>query len=85
MVPGKTYLVGERGPEFITPRRSGYVHPNGSGGGGGVVTVVPSKYFNVVVRDQAANVAAPMAGRAAIMGAGGAEARAAQRQRRAIP
>jgi hypothetical protein len=85
-VPGKTYLVGENGPEFITPRRSGYVHPNGSGvGGGGTVTIVPSKYFDAVVRDHAADVAAPMAGKAAMMGAGGAEMRAAQRQRRALP
>lgn len=27
---GGTYLVGEKGPEVITPSRSGYVHPNGS-------------------------------------------------------
>nr|WP_306766360.1 phage tail tape measure protein [Shinella pollutisoli] len=32
--PGRSYLVGEQGPEIITPSRSGYVHPNGSGGGG---------------------------------------------------
>lgn len=32
---GKTYLVGEQGPELITPSRSGYVNPAGSGGGGG--------------------------------------------------
>lgn len=30
---GGRYLVGENGPEVITPSRSGYVHPNGSGGG----------------------------------------------------
>lgn len=28
---GGTYLVGENGPEVITPSRSGYVHPNGGG------------------------------------------------------
>lgn len=85
VVPGKTYLVGERGPEFITPRRSGFVHPNGSGGGGSVVRIVPSPYFDAVVDSRAQRVAAPMAGRAAVMGAGGAEMRAAQRQRRSIP
>lgn len=84
VVPGKTYLVGERGPEFITPRRSGFVHPNGSGGGS-VVRIVPSPYFDAVVDGRAQRVAAPMAGRAAVMGAGGAEMRAAQRQRRSIP
>lgn len=30
---GRTYMVGERGPELFTARRSGYVHANGSGGG----------------------------------------------------
>jgi TP901 family phage tail tape measure protein len=32
---GSTYLVGEEGPELITPSRSGYVNPAGSFGGGG--------------------------------------------------
>ena len=31
--PGKSYLVGERGPEIFTPGTTGRVHPNGSGGG----------------------------------------------------
>lgn len=34
---GQTYLVGERGPETFTPTQSGYINPNGSGGGGVVV------------------------------------------------
>ncbi|OOY07363.1 phage tail tape measure protein [Thioclava sp. F36-7] len=29
---GQTYLVGERGPEPFTPSRSGFIHPNRSGG-----------------------------------------------------
>jgi phage-related minor tail protein len=29
--PGRTYLVGEKGPEPFTPTRSGYVHPSGAG------------------------------------------------------
>lgn len=33
---GRTYLVGEEGPELITASRSGYVNPNGSGAGGAV-------------------------------------------------
>lgn len=31
--PGKTFLVGERGPEFFTPSRSGHIVPMGAGGG----------------------------------------------------
>lgn len=32
--PGQTYLVGEKGPELLTMgSNSGYVHPNGAGGG----------------------------------------------------
>lgn len=39
---GRPYLVGERGPELITPSRSGFVHPNGSfGGAQGGITVSP--------------------------------------------
>lgn len=30
---GKSYLVGERGPELFTPGRSGGITPNGAGGG----------------------------------------------------
>ena len=29
IVAGRTYLVGERGPELVTPKRSGYVHDAG--------------------------------------------------------
>lgn len=37
MTAGRTYLVGEKGPELVTPSKGGYVHPNGTrfGGGGG--------------------------------------------------
>tara|TARA_R110002012_G_scaffold104005_1_gene244123 strand:+ start:40 stop:2112 length:2073 start_codon:yes stop_codon:yes gene_type:complete len=35
---GRSYLVGERGPEIFTPKRSGQVIPNNQiGGGGGIV------------------------------------------------
>jgi len=36
---GKSYLVGEKGPELFTPGRTGSVAPNGSFGGVGNVTV----------------------------------------------
>lgn len=44
---GGAYLVGEKGPEIITPGRSGYVNPNGSGGGLsiGALTINPSLNF----------------------------------------
>ncbi|QUT07911.1 tape measure protein [Sphingobium phenoxybenzoativorans] len=31
---GRTYLVGERGPELFTATRSGYIHPNGANDNG---------------------------------------------------
>lgn len=43
--PGRAYMVGEEGPELITPRRSGYVHPSGAKGGGAQVTV--SQVFHI--------------------------------------
>ena len=36
---GQRYLVGERGPEYFVPGRSGTILPNGAGGGNGYVTV----------------------------------------------
>ena len=60
---GSTYVVGERGPELFTAKRSGYVHANGSeapGRGRSRVEVVPSPYFDVVVDGRAAMVADPI-------------------------
>jgi len=84
VVAGKSYLVGENGPEFVTPKRKGFVHPSGSGAQPMRVQVVPSPYFDVIVDHRAANVAAPMAGQAAIIGVTGSEARMARRSRRNI-
>lgn len=44
---GRPYLVGERGPEIITPSRHGYVHPNGGAGGGNAVTVNQNLTFHL--------------------------------------
>jgi len=49
---GRRYLVGERGPELITPSRSGYVHANGSGGGP-AVTIGPFTFHNSSAADAA--------------------------------
>jgi phage-related minor tail protein len=37
---GKTYLVGERGPELFTPGRTGSVAPNNALGGSNIVVNV---------------------------------------------
>jgi TP901 family phage tail tape measure protein len=46
---GRSYLVGEEGPEVITPTRSGHVHPNGSRSGAtftfGAINVAPQMSF----------------------------------------
>lgn len=84
VVPGKSYLVGENGPELVTPSRRGFVHPNGEGGQARI-TIVPSKYFDAVVDNRAHRVATPLAGQAAVMGMAGAEARHFRRSRRSIP
>jgi hypothetical protein len=63
---GKTYLVGENGPEVVTASKSGYVHPSGQGaravggdsgerGGGvqiGAINISPSLSFpNATIHD----------------------------------
>lgn len=50
---GKPYLVGERGPELITPSRSGYVHPTGSMGAPSI-TIGPFSFQNTSAADAAA-------------------------------
>lgn len=48
--PGGLALVGERGPELVSMPRGSRVTPNNElGGMGGIATIVPSKYFDVVV------------------------------------
>lgn len=81
VVPGRTYLVGEQGPEFVRFGSRGYVHPNKSGPSQRVM-IVPSPYFDAVVDNRAAQVAAPMAGQAAMAGATGGVAAATRRQDR---
>ncbi len=85
VVPGKSYLVGENGPEFVTPRRRGFVHPNGSGGGSSRVQIVPSPYFHAVVDGRVVKGAAPMAAQAAMIGASAGESRIMRRASRRLP
>ncbi len=49
---GRPYLVGERGPELITPSRSGYVHPAGSTGAPSI-TIGPFSFNNTSAADAA--------------------------------
>ena len=59
MSPGQNYLVGEEGPELITPSRSGYVHPSGTGFAAGPgITVAPVFHFNSTRAADAESVAA---------------------------
>lgn len=85
VVPGKTYLVGENGPEFFQTGTRGMITPPKGGGSPSRVIIQPSPYFNAVVDSRAAGVAAPMAGRAAMTGAAGGMAGVARQRRRAIP
>jgi hypothetical protein len=45
VIPGKAYLVGERGPELFAPSTAGQILPNGEGMGG--VTVHVTNRFDV--------------------------------------
>lgn len=83
---GRTYMVGERGPELFTASRSGYVHANGSDAGGRArVEVVPSRYFDTIVDGRAAAVAAPMSVASGLQARAGARGDAARTARRRIP
>lgn len=60
------------------------VTPNGAAGAS-KVQIIPSPYFNVVVDGRAANVAAPMASRAAMVGAAGGQQGMMRQAQRRIP
>jgi phage-related minor tail protein len=56
---GGSYIVGEEGPELITPSRSGYVHPSGTGlASSQGITVAPVFHFNNTSAADAEAVAA---------------------------
>jgi hypothetical protein len=82
---GKSYLVGERGPEVVTFGRKGFVHPNKSNNQQMRIQIVPSPLFEVVIDGRARNIAAPMAAQAAMVGASGGQAAQARSVRRRIP
>lgn len=78
---GKSYVVGEKGPEIFTASRSGYITSNDNLNGRSQVQIVPSPYFDVVVDGRAANVAAPMSVNAAQAGSVGAQRAMARRSK----
>lgn len=60
---GTSYIVGERGPELFTPGRSGFITPNGGGGGGtSVVQVTLSPDLEARILQQARGTAVQIAG-----------------------
>lgn len=56
---GRTYMVGERGPELFTATRSGYIHPNPSNDNGSAqfmrvaIDVNEGPMFRATIRDEA--------------------------------
>lgn len=87
---GSTYVVGERGPELFTAKRSGYVHANGSeAAGGGRHVTMRFDLRNAVMTQELLAQMNSMADGAAVRGATGgsamAQAGVARRARRRIP
>lgn len=83
---GKSYVVGERGPEMFTPSRTGYVHANGTARAVPTrVIVQPSPYFEAVVDQRAYGVAAPIGMQAAASGSNGAQVALTRAGARRIP
>lgn len=80
VVAGKTYRVGERGPEWFTPATGGRITPDGGGGGGMVI------HFNgVLTNDQFWQEIDRRDGEAATKGAvGGAQIAAERSQKRGM-
>lgn len=60
---GRAYLVGERGPELFTPRRSGTIIPNGAGAGNVTINVTGTMLDPEGVARQVAQVLERSAGR----------------------
>ncbi|QDV34899.1 tape measure protein [Tautonia plasticadhaerens] len=53
---GKSYLVGERGPEIFTPSVSGQIIPNHQMGGGGITIVQNNSFGSGVTRSEVAGM-----------------------------
>lgn len=53
VAPGRSYLVGEYGPELFTPAGHGAIAPNGNGGSGGVSITVNAQDARSFLRSEA--------------------------------
>ncbi|SMF70507.1 phage tail length tape measure family protein [Allosphingosinicella indica] len=84
VVPGKTYVVGENGPEFLTAGSRGFVSP-GRDAAPTRVQIVPSPYFDAVVDSRAAKVAEPISAGHAVAGSAVTQANFYRRNRQMIP
>lgn len=82
VVPGKTYLIGENGPEWATFGAGGQITPMGGGGGAAIrVEAVPNPYFDVRV----SQVAGPIAAGAGMHASRDAQGSMMRRARRRLP
>lgn len=84
VVPGKSYIVGENGPEWFTPGSGGGITPMNDNGGAHV-TITPSPYFDAVVDGRAVRVAAPLAAAAGHHATNAAQGGMVRRGKRRIP
>ncbi len=74
VVPGKSYIVGERGPEWFTPGWSGYITPNSDNGARGereavevIVHTSPLLTAQIVQGDARATIGGASGGYSAVM------------------
>lgn len=84
VLPGRHYVVGEKGPELLTMgRQHGFITPNGAGPSR--VQVVPSPYFDLVVDGRVVRTGAPMVAAGMSSARTGAQADLHRRAARTIP
>lgn len=84
VIPGRTYVVGEKGPELLTMgRQHGFVTPNGAGPSR--VQIVPSPYFDAVVDGRVVRTGAPMVAAGMSSARSGAQADLHRRASRRLP
>lgn len=83
VMPGRSYIVGENGPEWFTPPSGGRIRAHNDNGG--QIEIRPSPYFDVVVDGRIVKTGAPMVQGA--VATGGAETQRSMRRRqvRQIP
>ena len=85
---GRSYLVGERGPEIFSTNRPGFITANNElnkGGGRVPVHIIPSPYFDVVVDGRADGRVATASPGIASAAAQGVQTNLAQSQFRTLP